>query len=81
MNGEHNITIKNIVWENEELSLKQFNIIPKYSVAEFDRVIPYEKDRIELTVKEILFRNLNWEEQNDSLAFISPELVIEEADF
>lgn len=79
LNEEHLLLVENINYKNGDLELKNFNVIPKYSVSEFDRKIPYEKDRIDLEVESIKLNNFNWNIINDSLKVSSHLIDIETA--
>lgn len=76
MNEEHNIAINSIKFDENDISIDGFEIIPKYPKEEFDRNIPYEKDRVELLVKNIDVNDLEWTYENDSLSILSPGATV-----
>lgn len=80
MNEEHNIAIGTATFENEDLSLEHFQIIPKYNRREFDRRIPFEKDHVQLNIEDITIRSLSWGIKNDTLRFSSPFINISNPD-
>lgn len=79
MNEEHNIVVQNIFFENQDLSIEGFQIIPKYNRREFDRIIPFEKDHVQLKIEEINVTDLRWGIENDTLQLSSPYAKISTA--
>lgn len=80
LNAEHYLTVQNIEKNvDNTLSISNLKIIPRYDRAEFDRQIPYEKDRIQLEVPEIIFNEFSWD-LKDSLVVRSSETLIKDAD-
>ncbi|HSP40982.1 MAG TPA: hypothetical protein VLN46_06075, partial [Gillisia sp.] len=65
--------------ENEELSLEDFSIIPKYSKKVFDQNIPYEKDWIALKIEKVNFKGLDWQKEEEQALFTIPSTRIENA--
>lgn len=80
LNEEHYVTIEKLNQIDTDLELGNLMIVPKYSRAEFDQKIPYEKDRVELNIPSISFRNFVLETERDSLIIKSPALEINNAD-
>lgn len=79
MDAQHFITLGKTNAEDGEVSISDFRITPYDSKAEFVQKIPYEKDRISLQVDQISFENLIIEEDNDTLLFQEPKMVISDA--
>ncbi|MFD1094242.1 hypothetical protein [Salegentibacter chungangensis] len=79
MNPQHDIYISNIDANKGALKLQNFKIVPKYNRIEFQKHIPYEKDRVELNISEIHLNDLSWSFRNDSLHFRNPLTRISDA--
>lgn len=80
LNAEHYLTAQNLIHNSgRTFSVSSLKIVPKYARAEFDRQIPYEKDRIQLEVPEITLKDFAWD-LKDSLEVKSPEILIADAD-
>ncbi|MCM4158337.1 hypothetical protein FHG64_12200 [Antarcticibacterium flavum] len=80
LNSEHSLGIKNILLDDGQLRLEDLNIRPKYSKADHDRAIPYEKDRASVSINSVIFKQPEWEHKNDSLYISSPGVEISGAD-
>ena len=78
INAWQYITVKNLKYTND-LELSNFSILPKYSPAQFDQKISYQKDWIALKVERIIFKDLDLDKRNDSLFYKSPETIVENA--
>lgn len=79
MNEEHYISTGSVEAENGKVGVSDFAITSFYSKDEFDRNIPYEKDRIDLKVPRISMENLNLEERKDTLYIEDSKMTISEA--
>ena len=79
MSATHYIQVKLLNLENEELSLEDFSIIPKYSKKVFDQNIPYEKDWIALKIEKVNFKGLDWQKEEEQALFTIPSTRIENA--
>lgn len=79
MNSTHYIQAKLISFENKDLIVDDFSIIPKYSKEVFDTRIPYEKDWIALKIDRVNFKGLEWLKEEEQAHFIIPSTSIENA--
>lgn len=78
---EHKFSAGNVEMRKGNLSVTDLKIVPKFSKKEFDKRLSVERDRYELNIKDIQMANPDWEFQNDTLHFKSPQTEINEADF
>ncbi|HSI70018.1 MAG TPA: hypothetical protein VK941_07285, partial [Gillisia sp.] len=76
LNEEHSIAIESILLQEGELEIGNFKFQPKFSKVDHDGAIPHEKDRVDVTVKSLNFKNFNWGFENDSLMVASPEVEL-----
>lgn len=81
LNAEHSILLKKLKLKDGNLELKDLQIIPKYSKAEFDQRISVEKDRFDLKVNSIKIKDFDWKFENDSLQLKSSNTNISGAEF
>ncbi|WP_156879254.1 hypothetical protein [Salinimicrobium xinjiangense] len=79
MNAEHYINIGSAEAEDGRVKVSDFKIASFYPKPEFDRNIPYEKDRIDLKIPRITLQNLTFNKLNDTLHLTEPKMVISEA--
>lgn len=79
MNSTHYIQAKVRSLENEEISLDDFSIIPKYSKEVFDNSIPYEQDWIALKVDQINFKGFKLQKDEGFTNLTVPFTIIENA--
>lgn len=79
MNAEHYITVEEFEYLQDDLSIKQFKITPKFSKPDFDRQLPYEKDWVALNVDVVEMRNFSWSTEGDSLVLKSPSTSLSNA--
>jgi hypothetical protein len=80
MNENHHLAIKNLEIKDGDITLRDLQIIPNFSKAEFDRRISVEKDRFELQIETVEISNLNWDFEQDSIRLESPFMQINQAD-
>ena len=80
LNPQHYLTVGNISAENHKLMLRNTKILPKYDEQEFQKHIPFEKDRLEFSVDSIRFDNLEWDFRNENLFIKNDNLLIANAD-
>lgn len=80
MNQEHLLTAGSIAIENGKGVLNELQILPQYNKEEFDRRIPYEKDRISLKVDEVSLDSLQFDVIRDTLYLKNPMLKFTGAD-
>ena len=81
LDENHDIFIKNLSLEDQNLLVKDIRIIPKYNKSKFDSRISKEKDRFELSLNSIQIQNLDWTIKDDSLYLLAPVTHISGADF
>ena len=72
MNPEHFIAAGDLNIDDGKVLIKDFRIIPYYDKTEFDKVVPFEKDRISLRVDSINLKDLSFEFRNDTLHLRNP---------
>lgn len=80
VNEEHYMTLGNLSVKEEVLNAADLRLIPKFSKVEFQKHIPYEKDRFELRIEAIAMDSLNWGFENDSLYIKNHLLSFKNAD-
>ncbi len=80
LDDQHDFSVGNLSSENGRINLERFRILPKYDKVEFQRHIPYEKDRFELLVESIQLDSLSWGFKSDSLQIQNPLMTIRGAD-
>lgn len=80
MNEEHDLFVETVSSEDKNLQLEKIRIIPKYDKVEFQKHIPYQKDRFELDLKTVQMRDFEWSFVEDSLLLSSSQLTIQDAD-
>ncbi|MDT0675084.1 hypothetical protein [Autumnicola musiva] len=81
MNDLHTLTIGGISANNGKINISKIRMLPKYSKTEHQQHIPYEKDRYELNIEELIMNDFSWEFQNDSLQFQNPFLELNNIEF
>ncbi|SFN26684.1 hypothetical protein [Salegentibacter flavus] len=79
LDPRHNISLGKMNIEEGHSVFNDFRIIPVYGKQEFQQHIPYELDRFELVVEEVIFSNLKWKFENDSLSIENPLVKIKNA--
>lgn len=79
LNAEHTLGIEKIILKEGNLEASNFKLKPKFSRVEHDRLIPYEKDRANVDINSVIFRNFDWNFLNDSLMVASPLVEIKGA--
>ena len=80
LDEQHNFCTGTFIGHDENFSIDDLRIIPKYDKVEFQRHIPYEKDRFELFIKNVSLEDLSWGFENDSLRLDSSLLTIDSGD-
>ena len=81
LDKQHELALGNFRLDNNQVSISDFRIIPKYSKSGHQKTTPIEKDRYDLTIDSINMSNLNWTVQNDSLKIQNPYTEISSANF
>ena len=80
MNFYQDLKVQSIKIEDNNFNVNNLSITPKYERAEFQNVIPYEKDLITLNVPELKLNNLKIDTLNDMLSLKTPSIVVVNAD-
>jgi hypothetical protein len=80
MNFYQDLKVQSIKIEDDDFNVNNLSITPKYERAEFQNVIPYEKDLITLNVPELKLNNLKIDTLNDKLSLKTPSIVVVNAD-
>lgn len=80
MNFYQDLKVQSIKIEDNNFNVNNLSITPKYERAEFQNVIPYEKDLITLNVPELKLNNLKIDTLNDELSLKTPSIVVVNAD-
>lgn len=80
LNTEHFLTAESLKHTDSDLNIENLRIVPKYNRVEFDKRIPYEKDRVELDINSLSFSNYELDTERDSLLLKSPDVRIDNAD-
>ncbi|MGB7784558.1 MAG: hypothetical protein WBL27_00525 [Salinimicrobium sp.] len=76
LNAEHFVAASRVNIDNGKTSVKDFRIIPYYDKNEFDRNIPYEKDRVSLRVENVNLDSLSFEFKDGSLYLHNPNMAV-----
>lgn len=76
MNPEHFIAASTLKMDNGKISIQDFRIIPYYDKPDFDRQVPFEKDRISLRVDSIGLSDLSFNFSNDTLHLKNPQMKV-----
>lgn len=79
MNEEHYIGVGSAEAEDGNVHISDFQITSFYPKDEFDRKIPYEKDRIDLKVPHISLQDLQIKKVNDTLHIEDSKMTISDA--
>lgn len=80
INEQHDLTVDEISLNDSFLDIKNIEMRPLYDKEEFQRHIPYEKDRFELQIAGLKLNSWNWGMENDSLMLQSPMVQIKQMD-
>lgn len=79
MNSTHYMQAKLLSLENEDVFLEDLSIIPKYSKAEFDKIIPYEQDWIALKIDGVRLKGFKMLKEGEFLPVTIPSTIIKNA--
>ncbi|MUP44539.1 hypothetical protein E0K83_02110 [Gramella sp. BOM4] len=80
MDEQHYLSFGNLQMKDQDLTISDLQIIPKYSKSRHQETIEVEKDRYDLQIDSISVNNFNWSLQNDSLKIQNSLLSIHQAD-
>lgn len=80
LNPEHFVAANHVRIEDGHTLVKNFRIIPYYDKSDFDRKIPYEKDRISLRVERVEMDSLSFWFRNSELYLRNPKMTVSGGD-
>lgn len=80
INDEHDMMAKKLALNSIFLQINDISMLPLYDKQEFQKHIPYEKDRMELKISELKLNSWNWGFENDSLKIESPLAQLNQMD-
>lgn len=93
--GDYNIAVSGLTYElnklerlkldslrldEHQLSVVNFELEPKYTRKDYIEVIPYEKDLITLSIKNIKASNYDFHFEEDQPQFTAKKIILSEAD-
>ena len=76
LNPEHFVAASFLEIDEGKSSIKDFRIVPYYGKADFDKAVPYEKDRISLRTKNIELSDLQFHFERDTLILTNPNMTV-----
>lgn len=79
LDRQHYLSIGALELQDDQFSAGDLRVIPKFSKSDFQKQIPFEKDRFELHVKKLGAKDIAWGFQNDSLYLRNELLTFEGA--
>ncbi|SHG13446.1 hypothetical protein SAMN05444483_10581 [Salegentibacter echinorum] len=80
INDEHDMMAKKLAINSSFLQVNDISMVPLYDKQEFQKHIPYEKDRVELVIPELKLNSWKWGLENDSLKIESPLAQLNQMD-
>ncbi|TRO64254.1 hypothetical protein [Christiangramia sabulilitoris] len=72
LNAQQELSVRDLVIDNNELNITGFRILPKYSKEAHQNTISVQKDRYDLTIDSVYMSDINWSLQNDTLKLENP---------
>jgi hypothetical protein len=72
INDLHTLSVESMNAENGHFEVVALKMLPRYSKAEHQQHIPYEKDRYDFSLPNIQLKNLTWSFKNDTLHLFNP---------
>lgn len=79
LNAYHDIAIEDIAIDRNVMNLTDLRILPRYGRADFQDVIPYEKDIITLHVPDMTLREFKLGNHKERLLFQAKALTLSQA--
>ncbi|MGV3460066.1 MAG: hypothetical protein ACO1N9_06395 [Flavobacterium sp.] len=73
----YNLTAQKITSTDSTVTVDQFKLIPKYTRAQYTKLLPKEKDLFTLDVHQVKLPNVQWGYINKVLFLHSPELILD----
>lgn len=76
ISNDMDLKLESLKIDSNDIYINNLQIIPKYNRTEFQRVIPYEKDLMTLSVPEVFIRQFKITTHNDRLLVQTPEVTL-----
>lgn len=77
LNDYENLEIKNINVSKEKINYQHLKLYTKYSKEQLTKMIPVERDHVDLTIEEVSFHDEEFGYHNDSIFFFkSPKVEV-----
>lgn len=76
LNDLHDMYVEKMEMKGSSLVFSSIKMKPLYDKQEFQKHIPYEKDRFDLSLGELALQSFNWSFKNDSLSLESENTKI-----
>ncbi|PKD21919.1 hypothetical protein APR41_02770 [Salegentibacter salinarum] len=80
LNDLHDMYVEKMEMKGSSLVFSNIKMKPLYDKQEFQKHIPYEKDRFDLSLGELTLQSFNWSFKNDSLSIESENTEITNGD-
>lgn len=80
LNDLHDMYVEKMEMNGSSLVFSNIKMRPLYDKQEFQKQIPYEKDRFDLSLGELALESFNWSFKNDSLSLESENTKITNGD-
>lgn len=80
LNDLHDMYVEKMEMNENSLIFSNIEMKPLYDKQEFQKHIPYEKDRFNLSLGELTLESFNWSFKNDSLSLESSTTTITNGD-
>jgi hypothetical protein len=77
INDFYNITVAGITTSDSSFTAEKFKLIPLQKRAEFNRMIPVERDQFSISAEKIAIPSTNWGFVNDTMYFHAGEVIAE----
>ena len=78
--GQHDLSIGSFSSDKNNLELRELRIIPKYDKIEFQKHIPYEKDRFVVFINRVAVDDFSYDLENDDPELRSSLIRVSGAD-
>lgn len=72
LDKQHELSVGDLVIDNNKVHIKDLRIIPKYSKDVHQQYSKVEKDRYDLSIDSLNMSHLNWSLENDSIKIQNP---------
>lgn len=81
LDRQHELAAGKFKIDNNEVQVKDFRILPKFSKSGHQKTISVEKDRYDLQIDSISMSHFRWSKHNDTLNIQNPFTLISGANF